>query len=316
MNKNTRTNAQGGSVTYFQIRNFIVEQGRAFTEGEAEGLARVAVIGPVAAANLFGDDSPLGEQIKVNGVNFTVIGLLKSKGDQGWNNPDDQIIIPYTTAMKILFGQDFLNEADLVCADGVDLNEVSGEPASLDPWHREGFIHTTPPPATSIAGLLRKRHHIQDGVADDFRVQNQAEVIATLSQSINTFKILLGSIASISLLVGGIGIMNIMLVTVTERTREIGTRKAIGAKNRDILLQFLVEAVLMSGIGGSMGAAMGIGLAKLIPHIPIFSTFITIVEPIVVVLSISTAAFIGIFFGLYPAYRASKLDPIEALRYE
>jgi putative ABC transport system permease protein len=317
MNKNAQTSVTGGSVTYFQIRNYVVEQGRQFTEGEAEGLARVAVIGPVTAANLFGNDSPLGEQVKIKGINFTIIGVLQSKGDSGWNNPDDQLIVPYTTAMKILFGQDYLREIDLVCAEGVDLNEVSGEPTSMDPWHRDGFVHETPPALTSIAGLLRKRHHITDlSVPDDFRVQNQAEVIATLSQSVGTFRILLGSIASISLLVGGIGIMNIMLVTVTERTREIGTRKAIGAKSKDILMQFLVEAVIMSAVGGSMGAGAGIGLAKLIPMIPIFSTFTTIVQPLVVALAISTAAFVGIFFGLYPAYRASKLDPIEALRYE
>jgi putative ABC transport system permease protein len=317
LSKNFPVPITGGSVTYFQIRNFIVERGRQFTEGEAEGLARVAVIGPVTAVNLFGNDSPIGEQVKVKGINFTVIGITKSKGDQGWNNPDDQLIIPYTTAMKILFGQDYLKEIDLVCSDGVDLNAVSGEPATVDPWHRDGFVHETAPPLDSIAGLLRKRHHLLDlSVADDFRVQNQAEVIATLSQNIGTFRILLGSIASISLLVGGIGIMNIMLVTVTERTREIGTRKAIGAKSKDILMQFLVEAVIMSAVGGSMGAAAGIGLAKIIPEIPLFSTFTTIVEPLVVVLAISTAAFVGIFFGLYPAYRASRLDPIEALRYE
>jgi putative ABC transport system permease protein len=316
LDKNSHTQATGGAVTYFQIRNFEVEKGRAFTEGESEGLARVAVLGPVTAVDLFGTDSPLNQQIKLNGINFTVVGVLKSKGDQGWFNPDDQVLIPYTNAMKILFGLDYLREVDILGADGFDLTKLSGEPPSTDPWHREGIVHTTPPPMDSVAGLLRKRHHLQDAEADDFRIQNQAEILDTLSASVTTFRILLGAIASISLLVGGIGIMNIMLVTVTERTREIGTRKAIGAKNRDILTQFLVESVLMAGVGGSLGAAGGIGLAKAIPMIPMFKSFSTLVQPEVVVMAISVAAFIGIFFGLYPAYRASRLDPIEALRYE
>ena len=165
-NKNFPVSITGGSVTYFQIRNFVVDEGRQFTEGEAEGLARVAVIGPVTAVNLFGNDSPLGEQVKVKGINFTVIGVTKSKGDQGWNNPDDQIIVPYTTAMKILFGQDYLKEIDLVCAERVDLNDVSGEPATVDPWHRDGFVHETAPTrfdrrtsaeTPSPSGPLRRR---------------------------------------------------------------------------------------------------------------------------------------------------------------
>jgi len=316
LDKNSRTQVTGGSVTYLQIRNFEVEKGRSYSEGEAEGLARVALLGPVTAADLFGADSALGQQVKINGINFTVIGILKSKGDQGWYNPDDQIIVPYTTAMKILFGLDYLREIDVLAADGADLTKLSGEPPTDDPWHREGIIHDVPPPLDSVCGLLRKRHHLLPDVADDFRIQNQADILETQTQFIWTFRILLGGIASISLLVGGIGIMNIMLVTVTERTREIGTRKAIGAKNRDIMLQFLVEAVMMSGVGGSLGAGAGILLAKLIPYIPIFSKFLTVIQPFVVVVSISVAAFIGIFFGLYPAYRASRLDPIEALRYE
>ncbi|HUO10906.1 MAG TPA: ABC transporter permease [Phycisphaerae bacterium] len=315
-NRNSHTSVAGGSVTFFQIRNFQIDQGRSFTEEEAEGLARVAVLGPVTASNLFGANSPLGERVRINGILFTVVGITKAKGDQGWFNPDDQVFVPYTTAMKLLFGQTVLREIDVSCADGVDLNVVSGEPASADPWHREGFKHDTPPPMTSIAGVLRLRHKLAADTADDFRVQSQADIIAMASDNIWTFRILLASIALISLLVGGIGIMNIMLVTVTERTREIGTRKAIGAKNRDILLQFLVESIVMSGVGGTLGALMGIGLAKGIPLIPIFNRFLTIVEPAVVILAISVAAFVGIFFGLYPAYRASRLDPIEALRYE
>ncbi|MGN6370397.1 MAG: ABC transporter permease [Phycisphaerae bacterium] len=315
-NRNSRTTVAGGAVTFFQIRNFEIEQGRSFTEEEAEGLARVAVLGPVTASNLFGDKSPIGDKVRINGIQFNVVGITKAKGDQGWSNPDDQVFVPYTTAMKILFGQTVLKEIDVKCTQGADLNAVSGEPPTQDPWHREGFKHDVPPPLTSIAGLLRLRHKLAPDAADDFRVQNQADIIAMASDNIMTFRILLASIALISLLVGGIGIMNIMLVTVTERTREIGTRKAIGAKNRDILLQFLVESVVMSGVGGSLGALMGIGLAKGIPMIKLFDRFMTIVQPEVVVVSISVAAFVGIFFGLYPAFRASRLDPIEALRYE
>ena len=167
-----------------------------------------------------------------------------------------------------------------------------------------------------MTALLRKRHKIPAAVADDFRIFNQTEILQQRSETVTTFRVLLGSIAAISLLVGGIGIMNIMLVTVTERTREIGTRKAIGARGADILLQFLIEAVLLSAMGGALGAVAGIGLAWVIPKIPMFSTYLTIVQPVVVIGAILVSALVGIFSGVYPAFRASRLDPIEALRYE
>jgi putative ABC transport system permease protein len=211
-----------------------------------------------------------------------------------------------------------VREIDILGKEGVDLALLSGYPANQNGGRNNGPMVSDepPPPPDSVTALLRKRHRIQPDESNDFRIQNQNEILATRTAFIWTFRVLLFSIASISLLVGGIGIMNIMLVTVTERTREIGTRKAIGAKGRDILLQFLVESMVMSGLGGALGAAAGIGMAKLIPIIPIFSTFTTIVDPMVVVVSIAFAAAVGIFFGLYPAYRASKLDPIDALRYE
>jgi putative ABC transport system permease protein len=301
-----------------QIRNFEIDRGRMFTEAESDGLARVAVIGPVTVDNLFKGEEPLGAQIKIKGVSFTVVGVTKTKGSQGWFNPDDQIFIPYSTAMKILFGLDYVREIDILGKEGVDLALLSGYPANQNGGRNNGPMVSDepPPPPDSVTALLRKRHRIQPDESNDFRIQNQNEILATRTAFIWTFRVLLFSIASISLLVGGIGIMNIMLVTVTERTREIGTRKAIGAKGRDILLQFLVESMVMSGLGGALGAAAGIGMAKLIPIIPIFSTFTTIVDPMVVVVSIAFAAAVGIFFGLYPAYRASKLDPIDALRYE
>ncbi len=320
-NQNSPVSIQGTSPSYMEIRNFEVDRGRMFTEAESDGLARVAVIGPVTVDNLFKGEEPLGAQIKIKGISFTVVGVTKTKGSQGWFNPDDQIFVPYSTAMKILFGLDYVREIDILGGEGVDLATLSGAPPSQNNGGGRGSAgpmvgNEPPPPPDSVTALLRKRHRIQADQSDDFRIQNQNEILATRTAFIWTFRVLLFSIASISLLVGGIGIMNIMLVTVTERTREIGTRKAIGAKGRDILLQFLVESMVMSGLGGALGAAAGIGLAKLIPIIPIFSTFTTIVDPMVVVVSIAFAAAVGIFFGLYPAYRASKLDPIDALRYE
>ena len=326
LNRNSRTQVIGVSVTYFDIQTFQVEKGRLFTEAEAEGTAKVAVLGNNAATTLFGVDPPVGETIKVNGMNFQVLSVLKSKGDQAGFNVDDQIFIPYTTAMKLILGVDYLRELDVQVVKGGDMNAVSGQPPTTNfgPGNRGGWgggggtVHTYPPPPESLTALLRKRHRLTDlSMPDDFMVQNRADILARVTASIMTFRFLLGGIAAISLLVGGIGIMNIMLVTVTERTREIGTRKAIGAKNQDVLLQFLVESVVMSGLGGALGVLCGIGLAALLPHIPGMSDFPTpIVELWVVVLSIGVAGGVGVFFGLYPAYRASLLDPIDALRYE
>ncbi|HVX86335.1 MAG TPA: ABC transporter permease [Phycisphaerae bacterium] len=317
--QNSPESIQGTSPDYLEIRNFEIDKGRMFTEEEADGLARVAVMGPLAVENLFNGQDPLGKEIKIKGINFTVVGVTKSKGGQGWFNPDDEIFVPYSTAMKILFGLDYVKEIDVLAKEGVNLTTLSGQPPGQGYGPPRDFNpdeQQPPPPPDSVTALLRKRHRIQTDQIDDFRIQNQDDIIATRTAFIWTFRVLLFSIASISLLVGGIGIMNIMLVTVTERTREIGTRKAIGAKNRDILTQFLIEAMAMSGLGGALGAAAGIGLAKIIPMIPMFSTFMTIVQPTVVIVSILFAAVVGIFFGLYPAYRASQLDPIDALRYE
>jgi putative ABC transport system permease protein len=328
MNQNKRVTVQGVALTYFAMRNFEIDKGRTFTEGEAESMAKVAVIGPNVANDLFGTDDPVGQVIKMNNMSFAVVGVVKSKGDTGFNSPDDQVIVPWTTAMKVMFGQDYLRELDISVVDGADQAAISGQPPStgFGPGGggppgmrgRGGTMHAYPPPADSVTALLRKRHRLTDlSMADDFSVMNQAELLASATDSIMTFRLLLGGIAAISLLVGGIGIMNIMLVTVTERTREIGTRKAIGAKSRDILMQFLVEAVVMSGLGGALGAASGAGLATALPHIPRLESFPPpVVEAWVIAMAIGVAGGVGVFFGLYPAYRASKLDPIEALRYE
>jgi putative ABC transport system permease protein len=297
MGRNTRSRVTGTTATYLKIRDFQVERGRVFTEPEVASMARVAVLGPVTAENLFGPNDPIGQVIKLNGINFTVIGILKAKGDQGWFNPDDQVIVPYTTAMKQLFGLDYLGEIDVQATDGADLTAVQN----------------------AVTALLRKRHRIQPGVPEDFNIRNQADLIDQFNQAAMTFRILLASIGGISLLVGGIGIMNIMLVTVTERTREIGVRKAIGAKEHSILLQFLMEAVIMSGLGGVIGVGAGIGFARLIEFLTTKYTttpFPTEVQAASVIMALSFSAIVGIFFGLYPAWRASRLDPVEALRYE
>ncbi len=290
-NENTSSSILGTAETYFAIRNYQVEKGRKFTESECERMARVAVLGSVTAENLFGNTDPLGETIKIKGKNFVVIGVLKSKGDQGFFNPDDQAIIPYTTAMKQMLGQDYVGEIDVQIGQDADQEKIQN----------------------SIETVLRKRHRILEGNDDDFHVRNMAEMVETASSVTQTFTILLAAVAGISLIVGGIGIMNIMLVTVTERTREIGIRKAIGAKDRDVLVQFLLEAVTMSGLGGILGVLLGIGSAQLIGH---FSPFPAVVQIYSVVLALTFSAAVGIFFGFYPARRAAQLDPIQALQYE
>lgn len=289
-NKNARTTVFGSAVTYFAIRDVQVERGRPFTEGEVDRLARIGVIGPTAAKNLFGENDPLGEVIKVNGVNFTIIGVSKAKGE-GWMSPDDRLIVPYTTAMQILFGLDSLREIDIQANSDGELDQVQEQ----------------------ITNLMRRRHRIREGLDNDFSVTNMAEIRKNASQVADIFKWLLGGIAAISLLVGGIGIMNIMLVTVTERTREIGIRKAIGAREKHILLQFLLESMIISGLGGLIGLGIGAGIALLVPR---FSPLQAVVEVSSALLAIGVAAGVGIFFGFYPAWRAARLDPIQALRYE
>jgi putative ABC transport system permease protein len=290
-NRNTSTMVVGTTGTYLEIRNFAVERGRAFSDVETTGSARVVILGPVTAEGLFDRDDPLGEVIKLNGVNFRVVGVLKSKGDQGWSNPDDQAVIPYSTAMNHVFGVDYLGEIDIQTEDAADTAKV-----------QEG-----------ISAVLRRRHRIRSDQDDDFEVRDQAEMLETVSSVTRTFTMLLGGIAGISLLVGGIGIMNIMLVTVTERTREIGIRKAIGAKNRDILGQFLLESVLLSGLGGAIGVGFGAGLATLVAQLVDIGVLLRAED---MLLALSFAAGVGVFFGYYPAKRAAKLNPIDALRYE
>jgi putative ABC transport system permease protein len=293
-NKNTRPNLLGTAPTYFAIRNFTIDRGRALSDADCDAAARVAVLGPTTAKNLFGGnvDAALGQWVEIEGVHYRVIGLLVAKGDQGFFNPDDQIIIPYTTAMRQVLGVDYLSEVDLSAKDESQLATIQIK-ATL---------------------LLRKRHRLADDADNDFNVRNQADVLGATSTINTVLSLLLGGIAGISLLVGGIGVMNVMLVTVAERTREIGIRKAIGARQRDILRQFLIESVVMSATGGMFGVVGGILTARLVSALQ--STITLIVKSPSVLLALGFSAAVGIFFGYYPARRAAKLDPIEALRYE
>jgi putative ABC transport system permease protein len=291
MNHNTRTRVTGTCPDYLAIRDFQVEKGRNFTDSQVDSNARVCLLGPMTAENLFDLNDPINQVVKVNGQNFTVVGVLASKGAQGWSNPDDQMIVPYTTAMQQLFGVDKLGEIDIQGTPESDLVKVQAD----------------------LTAMIRKRHRTLEGAPDDINVRNQADIIATANETVGIFTMLLGSIAAISLLVGGIGIMNIMLVTVTERTREIGVRKAIGAKERSILLQFLLESMIVSFVGGAIGVLAGVGTAKVIPQ---FTVFVTEVTAFSVVLALSFSAIVGIFFGFYPAWRAARLDPVDALRHE
>jgi putative ABC transport system permease protein len=292
LNKNARTRVVGTAITYLSSNNYQMDYGRFFTDTETDRNARVIVLGSEAAESLELTKNDLGGHIKVNGLNFEYIGMLKSKGGDSFFSADNQAIVPYTTAMNIMFGLDYLTGIEIQAKDSKGMKKVEEE----------------------IAAELRKRHRITNPNDDDFEVRNQADMIETMSTVTKQFTFLLGGIAFISLLVGGIGIMNIMLVTVTERTREIGIRKAIGARDRDILQQFLLEAMIMSAVGGIIGMAAGIGAAAAIGH------FVQDFNPVVsvqsVVLSMSFAAGVGIFFGFYPAWRAAQLNPIECLYYE
>lgn len=291
LDRNSRSTVMGTSVTYFPIRDFHIGEGKLFSDAQADAFERVAVIGPVTARNLFGTQDAIGQTIKLNGINFRIIGVLQAKGDQGFYNPDDQVFIPYTTAMKQILGLDYLQELDVRARDETQLGKIQ----------------------TEASEILRRRHRLEADMPDDFNLFNQADLLKTFGNIAAVMGLMAGGIASISLLVGGIGIMNIMLMTVTERTREIGVRKAIGAKERDILTQFLIEAVFLSAIGGGIGIAMGIALSAAVSY---FSSFTAVVSPFSVVLALGFSAAVGIFFGFYPARRAAKLDPIEALRYE
>jgi len=294
-NKNWNTQISGTGADYPDIRSWPVEEGTYFDDSQVKAGAKVCVLGSEVNKNLFGGADPVGQVIRIRSIPFRVLGVLKSKGESGgFFNRDDMIAIPYTTCMHRLAGIDYINSVDVSAVSSDMMAEAKRQ----------------------IEVLLRDRHKIMPGSDDDFTVRNMSDIAESAAESTQIMTILLGSIAGISLLVGGIGIMNIMLVSVTERIREIGIRMAVGARERDILLQFLAEAVVLSLLGGTIGILFGYGASKLLGKIKIFSQFQTVVSPGSVLLAFLFAASVGIFFGFYPARKASKLDPIEALRYE
>lgn len=286
---NTNTSVTGTTPSYLEVRNLEIDSGSFISEQNVSKTAKVAVIGPTVSEDLFGEGvDPVGQTIRINKINFKVIGVTKSKGGSGMTNQDDIILIPVSTAQQFLTGNKYVSTIYISAIDQDSMTEAQND----------------------ITSLLLSRHNVS---VADFSIMNQSDIIASASSITNTLTILLGAIAGISLVVGGIGIMNMMLTTVTERTREIGLRKAIGAKKKDISLQFLVEAVMLTFIGGIVGIILGWVLAWGVSYFGSITTKVSITS---ILLAVGVSAAIGIVFGYYPARKASKLNPIEALRYE
>ena len=291
-NQNWGTSILGVDLDYQRIKNWPVAPGKFFTQQDVKAATKVCVLGKTVAEKLFGGQNPVGHIIRIKRIPFRVLGVLTPKGQTAFGqDQDDTIVVPYTTAQKRLVGIPYLTMV-MASAVSMDLMDDAQE---------------------QIRNLLRHRHQIKEGDEDDFRVRNLADLTAVFSTITGILTLLLGSIASISLVVGGIGIMNIMLVSVTERTREIGIRMSVGAKSRDILLQFLFEAVLLSLMGGVIGIFLGIGLTSSISY---FTGWPTPVSFYAILIAFLFASGVGIFFGLYPARKASRMNPIDALRYE
>lgn len=289
---NTNTSVVGVGDSYPAIRNLEVEEGTFITSQNLKNYSKVAVIGPTVRDDLFGEGaSAVGKAVRIKNVQFTVIGVTKSKGGSGFSNPDDMIFVPLTSAQRFLSGDTYVSSIAVQASDSKSMTQVQND----------------------LTVVLLDRHKISDPQLADFSTLNQADILATASSVTDTFTILLGSVAGISLVVGGIGIMNMMLTTVTERTREIGLRKAIGAKAKDINLQFLSEAVMLTFAGGLIGVALGWLVSFGVTYFGVLQTKVTIQS---VLLAFGISAGIGIIFGYYPAQRAAKLNPIEALRYE
>jgi putative ABC transport system permease protein len=290
--RNWSTTIVGQSPDFLTIRDWKLTAGSFFTEREVRESAKVAVLGSKTALELSGPLDPIGKNVRIKNIPFTIIGLLESKGAGiGGQNQDDRIIIPYTTAMKRITGERYLRSVNIRVRDSERMTAAQ----------------------TQITALLRQRHNLAADQEDDFDIFNQKDIADTVGSVTGVVKLLLGAISSLSLIVGGIGIMNIMLVSVTERTREIGIRMAIGAQPGNIQLQFLIEAVTLSVLGGAAGILLGIAISKLVGMVSTFQAIVTL-DSILLAFGVSTA--IGIFFGYYPARKAAALDPIDALRYE
>lgn len=291
---NSSNTVMGVWPEYFDIYNHELQAGRFFTEGELQGRRRVVVLGYNVPTSL-GETPPevlVGQTIQIRGIPFEVIGVMAEKGDAAWVRPDDQLFIPQSTAQyRVMGGRDRLNAIYAATATTAELDRAFGE----------------------IDRVIRRSHRIRPGEDADFNIRNSSDLLATFNETNETFTLLLAGIAGVSLLVGGIGIMNIMLVSVTERTREIGVRKALGATRKAIMTQFLVEALFLCILGGFLGVAAGYGAAEMMTR---FAEWDTVVAPASVVIAIGFSAAIGLFFGMWPARRASILDPIDALRYE
>ena len=291
-NKNWTTSVAGVNSNFQDVNNWTMTSGRFFSDKNVQNRERVAVVGQTVVKNLFADEDPVGKEIRVKNIPFRIIGVLKSKGNGTMgNDQDDTVLIPYTTSMERVEGIDYLRRVYVVAKDDGGIDRLQAD----------------------IENLLRVRHNIKDTNLDDFNIQNMKSIMETVAQTTGTFTLFLGAVAAISLVVGGIGIMNIMLVSVTERTREIGVRKALGATYSVIVTQFLIEAVVISLMGGFIGIAFGIGASKVIGMVSGMSTVVSVPT---IIMSFAFSMAIGLIFGIYPARKAAKLNPIDALHYE
>ncbi len=295
-NNNWGTQVLGTTPDYLPIRDLAIDQGATFTDSDVEGSTRVALLGKTVVDNLFNGENPVGQIIRIKKVPFTVVGTLVPKGQSPTGqDQDDVILMPVSTAKKKVIGG---SQANAGSVGQILIQAQDGR---------------TPELQEQMKALLRQRHHLQATEDDDFNIRNMEEVFQAQESSAHVMSILLAAIASVSLIVGGIGIMNIMLVSVSERTKEIGLRQAVGAKTRDILSQFLVEAVTLSLVGGAIGIALGVGASLLISY---FAGWSTVVSPVSVLAAFLFSAIVGVSFGFYPARKAAYMDPIEALHYE
>ncbi len=296
--QSSQTSVTGATEDYLKVHSYEVELGRGITANDRTKLQQVAVIGATTTTDLFPNSTAVGQTLKINNVNFTVVGTLKSKGSSGFTNEDDVVFIPLETGYSKLFGANAIQNGDKI------VNAIAVSASSAD---------TVDSVSAQITFVLRHQHHLKADAVDDFRVMNQAQLLSTLTSVTATLTTFLGAIAALSLLVGGIGIMNITLVSVSERTREIGLRKAVGARKDHILFQFLIETMTLSISGGVIGIGLGAAIAGVVTALGLITAQVTLSS---VMLSFFFAVAIGLFFGIYPAYRAANLHPMEALRSE